>query len=138
MSSARNEAKKPSPSANTVRFSCYSVRIAIEFDSHVPLSEIRSLLRPESTEFERAAAKQYFSLLRPAGTDDEADDPMYLAGSSRLTSPPQFLGPALVALRKIIHLRIARARQGQGIYSGGVDCWNGQAIVSPVRSYAGK
>src|SRR5437879_2949447 len=98
--------KETAPSANTVRFSCYGVRIAIQFDSHVPPLEIRSILPPESTEFECAGAEHCFSLLRSAGTDDESN-PMYLVGSPRLISPPQSLGPALVALRKTVHLCIA-------------------------------
>ena len=40
--------KQTAGSANTLRFSCYGVCIRIEFDSHIPLSEIRSILPPDS------------------------------------------------------------------------------------------
>jgi hypothetical protein len=129
--------RKPSPSADTVRFSCYGVQIAIEFDSHVPASEIRSILPPESTEFDSAGAEHYFSLLRSDPTDDT--NPIYLVGSpSGPASPPQCLGPALVTLRKTIHLCIAEHARDRVFIHAGVAAWNGRAIVCPGRSYAGK
>ena len=59
-------------------------------------------------------------------------------GSSRLTFPPQPLDPALIALRKAIHLRIAEHARDRVFIHAGVACWNGRAIVCPGRSYAGK
>jgi hypothetical protein len=129
--------KTPSSSAETIRFSCCGVRIAIEFDPVVPPSEIRSILPPESTEFECAEAEHSFSLIRSTGTDNEAH-PTYLVGTSNRVSLPQCLGPALVALRKKVHLRIAEHARDRVFVHAGVAAWNGRAIVCPGRSYAGK
>jgi hypothetical protein len=129
--------KKPSSSADTVWFSCCGVRIAIEFDPLVPPSEIRSILPPESSEFDGAEAEHYFSLLRSNGTGDETH-PTYLVGTSNRASPPQCLGPALITLRKAIHLCIAEHARDRVFIHAGVAAWNGRAIICPGRSYAGK
>jgi hypothetical protein len=129
--------KTPGSSAETIRFSCCGVRIAIEFDSLVPASEIRSILPPESTEFECAEAEHFFSLIRSSGTGDEPH-PKYLIGPPNRISLPQSLGPALVELRKKVHLRIAEHAQDRVFVHAGVAAWNGRAIICPGRSYAGK
>jgi hypothetical protein len=129
--------KQPSSPADTVRFSCCGVRITIEFDSLVPPSEIRAILPPESSEFASADAEHCFSLRRSSGTGDEPY-PTYLVGTPNRVSPPQCLGPALIALRKAIHLCIAEHSRDRVFIHAGVAAWNGRAIVCPGRSHSGK
>ncbi|HMF74575.1 MAG TPA: hypothetical protein VK604_02830, partial [Bryobacteraceae bacterium] len=70
---------KPASAASTLRFSCYGVRIAVEWDAHIPPSEIRSILPLEFSELEREEAEHHFLLTASNGTPGEAG-PMYLVG----------------------------------------------------------
>jgi hypothetical protein len=129
---------EPVSAANTLRFSCYGVRIAVEWDSHIHLSELRSILPPESSELEREEAEHHFSLTALKGTRGEAG-PMYLVGGgSSLASSPKCLGSAVASLRKSIHHCIAEHSRDRVFVHAGVATWKGRMIVCPGRSHSGK
>jgi hypothetical protein len=129
--------QRSEPAANTVRFSCCGVRVAVEWDSHIPPSEIRSILPPNYRELECEEAEHSFSLRKWGGTGSE--DPMYLVGAgSSLASSPERLGAALVALYRNIRHCVAEHSRDRVFVHAGVAAWKGRTIVCPGRSYAGK
>lgn len=126
------------PPPNNLKFSCCGVRIAIAFDSSIPVSEIQSLLPPGSTLVESWEPEHRFSLSTCDDPGEESGRLHVVRGGSRRESWSAAREIAMRALRKSLHLCVAEYARDRIFVHAGVAEWNGRAIVLPGRSYAGK
>jgi hypothetical protein len=122
---------------NTVRFSCCGVRIAVEFDSHIPTSNIRSVLPPEFREFQDEEADHHFSLVG-AGRTPHGEQMYRIGEGSTIAASPVCFGQAMVALHKTIRHCVAEYAWDRVFIHAGVVAWKGRGIICPGPSFAGK
>lgn len=120
------------PDLDSIRFSCHGVRVSVAFDTRIPAAQIRSILPPQFVEC--TEAEHHFSLVRMNGTQD-----LYIVrGGVTRTASHWYLADSISALRRKIQLCIAEHARNRVFIHAGVVGWDGQAIVCPGRSHAGK